>query len=161
MASKSPAPAPASAKRRSKTNSGNKSAGEEDAGGNKKETAAATSAATTTTATIARRRSVRRKKAEDPNVFLYIPNLIGYGRVVLALMSLFYMSNSPIKAMIMYFASAFLDAFDGAAARHFKQSSTFGAVLDMVSDRCTTMCLWVYLGSVYPSYTVVFQLLGE
>lgn len=157
MASKSPAPAPASAKRRSKTNSGNKSAGE-DAGG-KKETAA-TSAATPT-ATIARRRSVRRKKAEDPNVFLYIPNLIGYGRVVLALMSLFYMSNSPIKAMTMYFASAFLDAFDGAAARHFKQSSTFGAVLDMVSDRCTTMCLWVYLGSVYPSYTVVFQLLGE
>lgn len=38
--------------------------------------------------------------------------------------------------MFMYWLSAFLDAFDGMAARAFNQSTKFGAVLDMVSDRC-------------------------
>src|SRR5271169_3583845 len=36
-------------------------------------------------------------------------------------------------------------------------ASKFGAVLDMVTDRCTTACLLCYLCSAYPSYTVYFQ----
>jgi len=28
----------------------------------------------------------------------------------------------------------------------------------MVSDRCTTVCLWIVLGTLYPSYVVAFQL---
>ncbi|KAG0006610.1 CDP-diacylglycerol-inositol 3-phosphatidyltransferase, partial [Entomortierella chlamydospora] len=35
----------------------------------------------------------------------------------------------------------------------------FGAVLDMVTDRCTTACLLCYLALAYPSYAVVFQFL--
>lgn len=55
------------------------------------------------------------------NIFLFVPNLIGYARVILAIASLFYMSNSPYTAMILYWLSAFLDAFDGMAARALNQ----------------------------------------
>ena len=47
------------------------------------------------------------------NVFLFVPNLIGYGRIVFGVASLFYMNDSPYIAMTLYWLSAFLDAFDG------------------------------------------------
>lgn len=59
----------------------------------------------------------------------------------------------------MYSVSCLLDAFDGAAARRYNQSTKFGAVLDMVTDRCTTGCLLCFLSSAYPQYTFIFQLL--
>lgn len=34
----------------------------------------------------------------------------------------------------------------------------FGAMLDMLTDRCATMCLLVNLSLLYPSYTFLFQL---
>jgi CDP-diacylglycerol--inositol 3-phosphatidyltransferase len=37
--------------------------------------------------------------------------------------------------------SGLLDAVDGHAARLLNQSSKFGAMLDMLTDRCATMCL--------------------
>ena len=43
--------------------------------------------------------------------------------------------------MTFYFMSSFLDAFDGMAARYFDQSSTFGGMLDMLTDRVGTMAL--------------------
>jgi CDP-diacylglycerol--inositol 3-phosphatidyltransferase len=50
-----------------------------------------------------------------------------------------------------------LDALDGYAARRYNQSTTFGAVLDMVTDRCTTACLLVFLASAWPRWSIVFQ----
>ncbi|KAG8808056.1 CDP-diacylglycerol-inositol 3-phosphatidyltransferase, partial [Serendipita sp. 399] len=52
-----------------------------------------------------------------------------------------------------------LDAVDGHAARLLNQTSRFGAVLDMITDRCTTSGLLCYLASAYPSYALVFQAL--
>jgi CDP-diacylglycerol--inositol 3-phosphatidyltransferase len=52
-----------------------------------------------------------------------------------------------------------LDALDGHAARHFNQTSRFGAVLDMVTDRCTTSSLICFLCVLYPDYVFLFQLL--
>eukprot|EP00042_Codosiga_hollandica_P033943 m.233343 g.233343 ORF g.233343 m.233343 type:complete len:264 (-) comp54290_c0_seq5:132-923(-) len=92
------------------------------------------------------------------NIFLFVPNLIGYGRVVSGIASLFYMTTDPITAMTLYWISAFLDAFDGEAARRLKQTTKFGAVLDMVSDRCTTVALAVTCAQLHPQYTVAFQL---
>jgi hypothetical protein len=43
------------------------------------------------------------------------------------------------------------------AARRYNQSTTFGAVLDMVTDRCTTSCLLVFLASAWPRWSIVFQ----
>lgn len=50
-----------------------------------------------------------------------------------------------------------LDALDGAAARRLGQSTRFGAVLDMITDRCTTTCLLVFLASAFPRWSIIFQ----
>ncbi|GBE82001.1 phosphatidylinositol synthase [Sparassis latifolia] len=93
------------------------------------------------------------------NVFLFVPNLIGYSRVVLAAMALHYMNYHPKYCTLAYTVSCLLDAFDGHAARALGQTSKFGAVLDMVTDRCTTSALLCYLASAYPAYAIVFQIL--
>ncbi|KAI9806585.1 MAG: hypothetical protein M1825_006042 [Sarcosagium campestre] len=91
------------------------------------------------------------------NIFLFIPNLIGYSRIVLALASLYYMPLHPRTCSLLYSVSCLLDALDGVAARHFNQSTRFGAVLDMVTDRCTTACLLVFLSSAWPRWALLFQ----
>lgn len=93
------------------------------------------------------------------NVFLFVPNLIGYTRVILAGLSLHFMSFHPKYCTLAYVISCLLDAVDGQAARALGQTSKFGAVLDMVTDRCTTSCLLCYLSSVYPDYAILFQFL--
>ncbi|KAG0211966.1 CDP-diacylglycerol-inositol 3-phosphatidyltransferase [Mortierella sp. GBA30] len=65
----------------------------------------------------------------------------------------------PRACMVMYSISCLLDAVDGQAARYYNQCSKFGAVLDMVTDRCTTACLLCFLASAYPGYAIVFQFL--
>uniref|UniRef100_A0A3Q0SQU8 CDP-diacylglycerol--inositol 3-phosphatidyltransferase n=1 Tax=Amphilophus citrinellus TaxID=61819 RepID=A0A3Q0SQU8_AMPCI len=95
---------------------------------------------------------------EPENIFLFVPNLIGYARVVLALISFYLMPCCPWPAVFCYLLSALLDAFDGHAARALNQSTKFGAMMDMLTDRCATMCLLVNLSLLYPSYTFLFQL---
>lgn len=103
--------------------------------------------------------TVRPQKVTPKTVFLYVPNLIGYARVAFALLSLFFMRWHPKYCTILYCVSCLLDALDGAAARRLGQTSQFGAILDMVTDRCTTSSLICYLCVTYPKYVVVFQLL--
>lgn len=93
----------------------------------------------------------------EENIFLFVPNLIGYARVVLALISFYLMPWSPWPAVFCYLLSALLDAFDGHAARALNQSTKFGAMMDMLTDRCATMCLLVNLSLLYPAYTFLFQ----
>ncbi|RKP09770.1 CDP-alcohol phosphatidyltransferase-domain-containing protein [Thamnocephalis sphaerospora] len=93
------------------------------------------------------------------NVFLFVPNLIGYARVVLAVLSLLVMTDRPLLCVALYCVSCLLDAVDGNAARYFDQCSRFGAVLDMVTDRSTTTCMLCYLATAYPQFAVAFQLL--
>ncbi|KAJ9296315.1 hypothetical protein DTO271G3_5456 [Paecilomyces variotii] len=93
----------------------------------------------------------------DENVFLFYPNVIGYSRIILAVASLYYMPLHPRTCSLLYSISCLLDALDGLAARHFNQSTTFGAVLDMVTDRCTTACLLVFLSSAWPRWAILFQ----
>lgn len=45
------------------------------------------------------------------------------------------------------------------AARKFNQSTRFGAILDMVTDRCTTSCLICFLSARYPTWFILYQLL--
>lgn len=63
----------------------------------------------------------------------------------------------PRTCSLLYSISCLLDALDGAAARYFQQSTRFGAVLDMVTDRCTTACLLVFLSSAFPRWALLFQ----
>lgn len=104
------------------------------------------------------------------NVLTFVPNIIGYARVVsqsfrpwclhilpflslvlttrrhvfeqlLLVVACYYMLDNPALAGVSYFLSGFLDHFDGAAARKYGQCSQFGATLDMVTDRVATTLL--------------------
>ena len=61
--------------------------------------------------------------------------MTGYSRIILAAASLTYMSTHPKFCTVAYVISCLLDAVDGMAARALGQTSKFGAVLDMVTDR--------------------------
>ena len=63
----------------------------------------------------------------------------------------------PRTCSLLYTISELLDALDGYAARYFEQSTRFGAILDMVTDRCTTACLLVFLSSAFPRFAILFQ----
>jgi len=54
-----------------------------------------------------------------------------------------------ILAISLYLGSFIGDLFDGMAARAFNQTSTFGGLLDMVTDRCTTLGLLFILYGEY------------
>ena len=87
-------------------------------------------------------------------VYFYVPNLIGYVRVVLAFVGYGAALTDYRVTVVAYLLSQLLDAADGYAARKLGQSSTYGAVLDMVTDRSSTMCLCVVLAHFYPQYIV-------
>jgi len=95
----------------------------------------------------------------DENVFLFVPNLIGYTRIILAAVALYYMPYGPGYCTMLYGVSCLLDAIDGHVARMLGQTSRFGAVLDMITDRCTTSALLCFLASAYPTYALLFQAL--
>lgn len=83
------------------------------------------------------------------NIFLFWPNIIGYSRIILAIVSLYYMNLHPRTCCLLYSISCLLDALDGYAARHFEQSTRFGAVLDMVTDRYLPMRAFSSMISLY------------
>ena len=95
----------------------------------------------------------------EKDVLLYVPNLIGYLRIVTALIAFACMKNHPIYTLSFYGVSGFLDAFDGYAARKFNQGTRFGAVLDMVTDRCSTTALTCFLVYIYPQFCLLWQVL--
>ncbi|KAI9907249.1 hypothetical protein PsorP6_016629 [Peronosclerospora sorghi] len=114
-------------------------------------------------------------------VFLYVPNLIGYARVLLSLFSLSVALTDYKTSVLCYALSFTCDYFDGFFARlcnqctskHFRsyvrmwnmmtndrmEGSSFGAVLDMVTDRCSTAGLLVILSHLYPQYMLIFMYL--
>jgi len=85
-------------------------------------------------------------------VYLFVPNIIGYARVALAVTSVLVALNNPLAFFVCYALSQLLDALDGYAARAFNQSTKFGAVLDMVTDRVSTAALVVVLVHLYPTW---------
>ncbi|GMP93790.1 hypothetical protein CsSME_00043491 [Camellia sinensis var. sinensis] len=94
------------------------------------------------------------------SVYLYIPNIIGYIRVLMNCFA-FYICFSDKKLFsVLYFVSFVCDALDGWFARKFNQVSTFGAVLDMVTDRISTACLLVILSQIYRPGLVFLSLLA-
>ena len=90
------------------------------------------------------------------DVFLYVPNLIGYTRIVCMLIA-FAASLRSWKVFLVCYALAFAgDTVDGLAARKFDQSSKFGGVLDMITDRVETAGLLAILGALYPKWIFAF-----
>ncbi|TNN11786.1 CDP-diacylglycerol--inositol 3-phosphatidyltransferase isoform 2 [Schistosoma japonicum] len=82
---------------------------------------------------------------------------VGYIRIILLFQACYFMRINCELTLLTYIISCFLDAVDGYAARALNQSTKFGAMLDMIVDRCSTMCLLACLTYFYPSYMLFFQ----
>lgn len=98
-----------------------------------------------------------KKATTTTDVLLYIPNIIGYARVILCSMSFVIMLSFPslwIVALVMYLTSFVGDLIDGWLARKFNQTSQFGGVLDMITDRCGTLGLLYVLGLEYQHFSL-------
>jgi CDP-diacylglycerol--inositol 3-phosphatidyltransferase len=95
-------------------------------------------------------------KATTANdVIWFVPNLIGYARVAMALgafclMCIFGGDYWPL-AVFLYTGSFVGDLFDGWAARKMDQCSVMGGLLDMVTDRCATLGFLYVLSGEYAS----------
>lgn len=71
------------------------------------------------------------------DVLLYVPNLIGYARILCALFILAAHARvGPVGVAALYGGASLLDLVDGIAARALGQTSRFGEVLDVVADKC-------------------------
>lgn len=90
------------------------------------------------------------------NIYIYVPNLIGYARVVAALYALGVAFVNPYHCIVFYLLGFICDELDGRFARKFNQTSTLGAVLDMVTDRVSTTGLLAILCKVYPQGHLLF-----
>ena len=88
-------------------------------------------------------------------VWFFVPNLIGYVRVILLFPVLLNPEN-PWLLLICYSFSQLLDMIDGYAARALNQTSIFGTVLDMVTDRISNAILLAINGALYPSLRWIF-----
>jgi phosphatidylglycerophosphate synthase len=97
-------------------------------------------------------------------VALYWPNILCYGRIILAFVGLCYANSkndqhfSPSTAILLWIGSAFLDLFDGLLARLLNQSSQLGVLLDIIADNTLRTSVWVAVVIVTP-YTLL-QLLA-
>lgn len=94
------------------------------------------------------------------SVYLYIPNILGYIRVVMNIVAFAICFSNKWLFAILYFISFACDALDGWFARKFNQVSTFGAVLDMITDRVSTACLLAILSQLYSPGLIFLSLLG-
>ena len=76
-------------------------------------------------------------------VILYVPNLLGYLRILLAFRGLQYAIHSrQSQALNTWIAAALLDMVDGIAARWLNQCSEFGILLDIVADNILRTIIW-------------------
>ncbi|KAJ4955497.1 hypothetical protein NE237_012280 [Protea cynaroides] len=96
-------------------------------------------------------------KQRTLSVYLYIPNIVGYIRIVLNCIAFALCFSNRRLFSILYFVSFVCDGLDGWFARKFNQVSTFGAVLDMVTD--STACPLAILSQFYsPGLVFLFLL---
>ena len=72
---------------------------------------------------------------EPSEVLLFYPNLIGYLRIIFMILSFYFSKYNWSLAIFFYGFAFFGDVVDGHVARAFNQSSEFGGILDMVTDR--------------------------
>mmetsp|Transcript_25677 Transcript_25677/g.50135 ORF Transcript_25677/g.50135 Transcript_25677/m.50135 type:complete len:221 (+) Transcript_25677:76-738(+) len=95
---------------------------------------------------------------KQENVYLFVPNVIGYVRILAGIGAFYYSRNCGLF-WLLYFVSYFLDCIDGYAARLFGQATRFGQMLDMVTDRCCSACLFTVLAGLYPAHEFTFNML--
>lgn len=83
-------------------------------------------------------------------VVLYIPNLMGYARIILAFIGLFFASlisqgeQQHLPALLLaWIVAALLDFADGIFARWLGQTSNYGVIIDLVADNILRTTMWI------------------
>jgi CDP-diacylglycerol--inositol 3-phosphatidyltransferase len=99
--------------------------------------------------------------SSEPNVYLFVPNLIGYARVALMFIAFYFMTNPEMYQITVacYLLSQLLDAFDGHAARLLGQTSKLGAMLDQLTDRWDVLAALLFcfvLAALHKSWLISF-----
>ena len=105
-------------------------------------------------------------KTTATDVTLYYPNLVGYLRIIFLFLAIrkgsqaieIQCTSTAIQALIYYLISFGGDLIDGYLARLFDQTSTYGGVLDMITDRMATAGLITLNCVIYPTKTFMFSL---
>jgi CDP-diacylglycerol--inositol 3-phosphatidyltransferase len=87
--------------------------------------------------------------------FLYVPNIIDYMRVFLAFLAYAVWADHCWVFVACYVGSQLLDMVDGWVARKLNQCTRFGAMMDMVTDRCSGIGLLMTLAWRYPQWQLV------
>ncbi|KAF6163819.1 hypothetical protein GIB67_016159 [Kingdonia uniflora] len=83
------------------------------------------------------------------SVYLCIPNIIGYIRILMNVVAFARCFEDKKLFSILYFISFVCNGLDGWFARKFNQVSTFGAVLDMVTNRARLVISTNWLFKAY------------
>ena len=105
-----------------------------------------------------------RIKSSSAPILLYVPNLMGYARILLAFVGLHLSTISSISlsqptndenddntdnnyvviyAIGIWISSSILDLFDGIVARKYNQCSSFGILLDVIADNILRTTIWI------------------
>jgi phosphatidylglycerophosphate synthase len=90
------------------------------------------------------------------NPLLFIPNLIGYARLLSFGVGMVFVHSNPLTFICLYCFAMFLDLFDGIAARAFNQCSKFGEMLDVFTDNIQRSAINMIISSYYPSLLPLF-----
>ena len=98
-------------------------------------------------------------KCTPEDVLLFYPNVIGYFRILFMILSFYYAHQDWMLSFLFYGIAFFGDLVDGFVARRFDQSSKFGAYLDMITDRVSTMGFVCILLPLYPEYGFALAML--
>ncbi|KAK9682206.1 hypothetical protein RND81_10G057800 [Saponaria officinalis] len=99
-------------------------------------------------------------KPKMSTIYLYVPNIIGYIRVLMNCVAFAICFSHKGIFVVLYFISFVCDGIDGWFARKLNQVSTLGAVLDMVTDGISTACLSVLLSQIYRPGLIFLSLLA-
>lgn len=75
-------------------------------------------------------------------VLLYVPNVIGYCRLLMFLVGLWFEPVLPELFVALYVSQILLDGVDGYLARKLNQCSLFGAWLDVAVDNVCRSMMW-------------------
>lgn len=77
-------------------------------------------------------------------VVFYVPNLLGYARIILSFLGLFFSSlHHSRRAVITWIIAAILDILDGIIARWLNQTSSYGVIVDIAADNILRSCIWI------------------
>lgn len=86
---------------------------------------------------------------------LYVPNLLGYARILLAFAGLHFSATNSRLAVSIWIVSASLDLIDGILARALNQTSSLGILLDIAADNILRTTTWIAAAVADPSHQLI------